>query len=1040
MKITGRAYDSQGASAMVAIKHEAPAFTAEEARRIAAEVFGVSAGAVEALPGEHDANFLLRTDGGEPLVLKLSHAGEERAVLEMQAAALEQLAVRAPELALPRVRPAPDGARIATAAGADGSEHLARLLTYVPGKLLAETRSHTPELLRSLGAALGTLDRALLDFDHPAAARELKWDLARAGWIRGYLGYITDTKRRALVERFLALFEADALPRLAGLRQSVIYHDANDYNVIVGRDSTTGERRVTGVIDFGDMLRTATVAELAIACAYAMLGKTDPLAAAAHVAAGYHAALPLTDDELAALYPLILARLCVSVVNSAYQRAVDPANAYLQVSDAPAWALLECLADVHPRLAHYTLRAACELPAVPSAPAVEAWLRAHRGAIGRLVGPDLGVEPLVVFDLSIGSADLGNVPDFAETEPFTHTLWEQLRAAGAHVGIGCYDEARPIYTTDAYRVEGNDGPEWRALHVGLDIFQEPGSPVYAPLDGIVHSFADNAAPRDYGPTIILEHTVADGTLTFYTLYGHLSRGSLDGLRAGMPVARGMEIARIGGADVNGGWPPHLHFQIITDLLGKHGDFPGVARPSQRALWLSLSPDPNLIAGIPDEKLAREVIDRMDAGAILAAREQHIGPNLSVAYRRPLHIVRGYMQYLYDADGRRYLDAVNNVPHVGHSHPRVVRAGQRQMAVLNTNTRYLHEQMARYAARLAATLPEPLRVVYFVCSGSEANELALRLSWAHTGRRGTVVMDVAYHGNTTTLVDISPYKHAGPGGTGAADFVRTVPLPYVYRGPYRGADAGVRYAGHVAEAIEGIQQDGVGVAAFIAESLPGCGGQILPPDGYLAAAYASVRAAGGVCIADEVQTGFGRVGTHFWAFEAQGVVPDIVTMGKPIGNGHPLGAVVTTPEIAASFDNGMEYFNTFGGNPVSCAIGMAVLDVIEEEGLQVYALRTGTHLIDGLRALMERHPVIGDVRGQGLFIGVELVRDRATREPAGAQAAYVANRMRERGILLSTDGPDHNVLKIKPPLAFTTEDADFLVTTLDDVLTEDDAQP
>ncbi len=1030
---------------MVAIKHEAPVFTVEEARRIAAEVFGVRAGAVEALPGEHDANFLLRTEGGddgERLVLKLAHAGEERAVLEMQAAALERLARRAPELALPRVRPAVDGERIATVTGGDGTGHYARLLSYVPGKLLAETRPHTPELLRSLGDTLGTLDRALLDFTHPAAERALKWDLARAGWIREYLGYITDAGRRALVERFLALFETEALPRLAGLRQSVIYHDANDYNVIVGRDEATGEWRVIGVIDFGDMLRTTTVAELAIGCAYAMLGKVDPLAAAAHVVAGYHAALPLTDDELAALYPLILARLCVSVVNSAYQRAVDPANAYLQVSDTPAWALLERLADAHPRLAHYTLRAACGLPAVPSAPAVAAWLHAHRGAIGRLVAPDLGTEPLVVFDLSIGSADLGNVPDFAETEPFTRTLWEQLRAAGAWVGIGRYDEARPIYTTDAYRVEGNDGPEWRALHVGLDIFMEPGSPVYAPLDGVVHSFADNAAPRDYGPTIILEHTVADGALTFYTLYGHLSRDSLDGLRAGMPVARGTEIARIGGTDVNGGWPPHPHFQIVTDLLGKRGDFPGVARPSQRALWLSLSPDPNLIAGIPNEKLARERMGAMDADAILAARERHIGPNLSVSYRRPLHIVRGYMQHLYDAEGRRYLDAVNNVPHVGHSHPRVVRAGQRQMAVLNTNTRYLHELLARYAARLAATLPEPLRVVYFVCSGSEANELALRLARAHTGRRGTVVVDAAYHGNTTTLVDISPYKHAGPGGTGAGDFVRTVPLPDVYRGLYRDADAGGRYARHVAEAVEGMRREGEsggGVAAFIAEPLLGCGGQIVPPDGYLAAAYTAVRAAGGVCIADEVQTGFGRVGSHFWAFEAQGVVPDIVTMGKPIGNGHPLGAVVTTPEIAASFDNGMEYFNTFGGNPVSCAIGMAVLDVIAEEGLQAHALRTGTHLLDGLRALMARHPLIGDVRGQGLFIGVELVRDRATREPAGARAAYVANRLRERGVLLSTDGPDHNVLKIKPPLAFTAADADLLVAALNDVLGEDDAQ-
>ncbi len=273
-------------------------------------------------------------------------------------------------------------------------------------------------------------------------------------------------------------------------------------------------------------------------------------------------------------------------------------------------------------------------------------------------------------------------------------------------------------------------------------------------------------------------------------------------------------------------------------------------------------------------------------------------------------------------------------------------------------------------------------------------------------------------------------------------MHVVPLPDAYRGPYRRDDpaAGVQYARSVAETLSRTQAAGTPVAAFLCESLPGCGGQIVLPPGYLAAAYAAARAAGAVCIADEVQTGFGRVGTHFWAFETQGVVPDIVTMGKPIGNGHPLGAVVTTREIAASFANGMEYFNTFGGNPVSCAIGLAVLDVIEEEELQAHALSVGAYLLGGLRAVGQRHPLVGDVRGLGLFIGIELVRDRETRAPAPEQAAYVANRLRERGILLSTDGPLHNVLKIKPPLVFDTADADFLVATLDDVLAEDFAQP
>jgi 4-aminobutyrate aminotransferase-like enzyme len=394
-----------------------------------------------------------------------------------------------------------------------------------------------------------------------------------------------------------------------------------------------------------------------------------------------------------------------------------------------------------------------------------------------------------------------------------------------------------------------------------------------------------------------------------------------------------------------------------------------------------------------------------------------------------------MQHLIDHDGRRYLDAVNNVAHVGHSHPDVVRAGQRQMAALNTNTRYLHDAMLDYAEQLIATLPEPLRVCYFVNSGSEANELAIRMARAYSGERDMIVVDVGYHGNTTTLVDVSPYKFNGPGGTGAQPWVHVVPMPDTYRGTFRDAGAGLKYAQAVREAVRSIRQGGRRPAAFLAESILSCGGQVPLPAGYLAEAYRHVRAAGGVCIADEVQVGLGRVGTHWWAFESHGVVPDIVTMGKPLGNGHPLGAVVTTPDVAARFTNGMEYFNTFGGNPVSCVIGREVLDVMHREGLRERALDTGNYLMERLRDLAERHALIGDVRGNGLFVGVELVTDRDARTPAGREAGYVANRMRDVGVLLSTDGPDHNVLKIKPPLCFDRSDADFLVHSLESVLAE-----
>lgn len=395
-------------------------------------------------------------------------------------------------------------------------------------------------------------------------------------------------------------------------------------------------------------------------------------------------------------------------------------------------------------------------------------------------------------------------------------------------------------------------------------------------------------------------------------------------------------------------------------------------------------------------------------ALIEARRRLLGRNLSIAYEKPLNIVRGSMQYLYDDEGRRYLDAYNNVAHVGHCHPQVVAAGQQQMERLNTNTRYLSELILEYASKLTATLPDPLNVCYFVNSGSEANELALRLARAYTKARDLIVLEHAYHGNTTTLIDISPYKHDGPGGEGAPPWVHKAPM----------ADA--QYVVDITRELRS------GFCGFIAESMPSVAGQIIFPDGYLARVYEAVRAAGGVCIADEVQTGYGRIGTHFWAFEKYGVVPDIVVLGKPIGNGHPIGAVITTRAIADSFANGMEFFSTFGGNNVSCAIGLKVLEVVQEENLQAHALAVGERLLAGLRALQQRCEIISDVRGSGLFIGVELMCD-------GVGAARIVNQMRECGILFGTDGPNHNVLKIRPPMPFSEENAEELISSLRETL-------
>jgi 4-aminobutyrate aminotransferase-like enzyme/Ser/Thr protein kinase RdoA (MazF antagonist) len=1006
-----------------------------EAVRFARELYGLEAEA-RALPGEYDHNFHLKTHDGPGFVLKVMHPARERGLVDLQCAALHHLAERAPQLALPRVQPTLEG-------GALTSSHIAErarivwMLTFVPGTVLARARPHSPELLQSLGRLLGEMDAALADFSHPSAERELKWDLSRAGWIREHLDEIDDPGRRGLVEGFLALHESEVVPSLARLRRGTIHGDANDHNAIAG-DPHAWPREIVSVVDFGDMHRGLLVAEPAVAAAYAIMGKSEPLAAAARVVEGYHGAYPLEEAEIALLYPLIGARLAVSVTNAARVKRRKPDDPYVTISEAPAWEALERLAEVHPRRAHVTFREACRLAPVPAGAEVVGWLSDHAKGAAPVLGVDLRSTPSVVFDLSVGSRFLGADPREAETDALTEKVFREMETAGVAVGIGRYDEARGIYLSGLFGAGHHPTDERRTVHLGIDLFVEPGSAVHAPLPATVHALANNTAPQDYGPVVLLRHETGDGR-PFFTLYGHLTEDTLEGLEVGQGVEPGERIGRVGAPPTNGGWTPHLHFQIILDLLERGTDFPGVARASERGVWTSLSPDPNVLLGIPAERFppADPTPSETRAG-----RRARLGPSLSVSYRRPLKIVRGWRQYLYDETGRAFLDVYNNVPLVGHSHPRVVRAAAEQLALLNTNTRYLHDNVVRYAERLTALLPDPLSVCVFLNSGSEANELALRLARTHTGREDVIVLEHAYHGHTTTLVDVSPYKFDGPGGVGRRPWVHVAPLPDEYRGRYRRDDpeAGVKYAQGVAAIVAELRVAGHSPAAFFTETLPSVAGQIVFPAGYLAAAYRHVREAGGVCIADEVQTGFGRLGSHRWGFEKQGVVPDVVVLGKPIANGFPLGAVVTTREIAASFDTGMEFFSTFGGNPVACAAGLAVLDVLEDERLQDRAWRVGQHVVEGLRRLQDRHPLIGDLRGSGLFLGVELVRDRDTLEPATEEAAYVAERLRERGVLTGTDGPGHNVLKLRPPLVFSREDADLFLATLEDVLSEDGAQP
>jgi 4-aminobutyrate aminotransferase-like enzyme/Ser/Thr protein kinase RdoA (MazF antagonist) len=1007
-----------------------------EAEHLARELYGLETTA-ENLPGEYDDNFRLRSGDGRDFVLKAMHPARERPLIDLQCQALAHLEKHAPAITLPRVILAPDSSLYTEITAPDGTRRLVWLLSFVPGRVLAEVKPHGEELLRQLGGLLGAMDSALQEFHHPAARRELKWDLAAAGWIRGHVDEIADVPRRALVQKFLAFYESEIEPALPQLRRSVIYGDGNDHNVIV-RTDVANRPATVGVIDFGDMHYGVTVTEAAIAAAYTMLGKKDVLRTAAALIAGYHEKFPLRDAEIAALYGLIAMRLAVSVTNSAHRKTIKTGDPYVTVTEDAAWGALQRLAEIHPRFAHYVFREACGMSPVPNSEAMWAWISAHSRDAAALFDQDLRTTPTVVFDLSVSSQFLGADPKAAEAESLTGEIFSRMKEKHVSFGIGRYNESRLLYSSPLFGAAGNPLEERRTVHLGMDFFAEAGTSIHAPLNGVVHCVTNNMARLDYGPLVILKHQ-AEHAGSFFTLFGHLSADVLNRLQVGQEVARGEQFAHIGAAHENGGWPPHLHFQVILDLLDRDENFPGVALASERGVWTSLSPDPNLLVRIPEDRFPAPEPPLQET---LAARRDLLGGNLSISYAKPLKMVRGWMQYLYDDAGRAFLDFYNNVPLVGHSHPRVVQAAQQQLGLLNTNTRYLHDTIHRYAERLLSHLPEPLRICFFVNSGSEANELALRLGRTHTGREDVIVLEHAYHGNSSTLIDISPYKFEGPGGRGHKPWVHVAPLADAYRGRYRRDDlkAGEKYAGHVREIANRIGSEGRGLAAFIAETLPSVGGQIVFPPGYLALAFGYVREAGGVCIADEVQVGFGRLGTHFWGFEGQGAIPDIVVLGKPIGNGFPLGAVITTREIANSFANGMEFFSTFGGNPVACAAGLATLQVVEEENLQVHALRVGGHLKDKLDALREKFPLIGDVRGSGLFLGIDLVVDRESRSPATQQASYVVNRLRECGILTGTDGPHHNVIKLRPPLVITENDADLFVAALNMVLEEDPAQP
>ena len=999
-----------------------PQLTEVEALELLAQHYGLT-GQLVTLPGERDRNFQLYLAGGAKNTFKVVNAAVHLESLQTEIRAMQHLNS---ELGSIVPHPLADQAGHFISQGnlQNGSACWLRLQSWQLGIPLAEFRPHTPELFHSVGHLMGQVAASLSTLAVQDPHPELPWHPDQASEIiEAGIFLVTDPLLKNFLEQALRLYDRYGRPLETDLPRSLIQNDSNDYNVLV-HGGLEGLAELS-LIDFGDMVVSWTCAEAAVTLAYTLLGQISPWKAVQTTLSGFSQARPLSLQESEFVWPMALMRLGVSIVMAAKQIQEQPENKYLLISQQPIRELLQCLNTLSLEEGVARSRFACGHSCTHRKVSLETVL--EKQIFSAVMGQALTPDNTLILPLGIESPSSNWLS--GDVEEQSDRIQQAIESANKIFALGLYDEIRLCYTAPEFQQD----LESRTVHLGLDVFGIAGTPIFAPLDGTFVTVHDNAQEQDYGPTLMLQHEDLGGE-SFFTLYGHLDPECLDLWQPGDSVQAGTRIAKIGTSPRNGNWPPHLHLQVTSHRMGWETDFPGVALPSEQSFWKELSPNPYRLLGIQQKSW-------VEPGGLprdLLARRLHIlGRNLSLSYKEPLTILRGKGVYLVDALGRRFVDCVNNVAHVGHCHPKVVDAQRKQSGLLNTNTRYLHPELIRYAERLCSLLPEPLNVCFLVCTGSEANELALRLAQVYTQAQGVVVVDVGYHGHTKSLIDLSPYKHNGPGGKGAPDWVRTTNMPDLFRGVYREhhPDPGSAYAEKVIEHAQSLATSRSGLAGFICESILSCGGQIVLPENYLQTAYAGIHKLGGLCIADEVQVGFGRMGKTFWGFELQGVVPDIVTLGKPIGNGYPLAAVITTAEIAEGFANGMEYFNTFGGNPVSAAVGNAVLDVIEEEDLQKHALTLGDYLLERWQGMSKWCPALGQVRGEGLFLGMEFVADPLQRVPCAARASYVVERMKAQGFLLSTDGLDHNVIKFKPPLVFPESEAERLCKNLEQILQE-----
>ncbi|MDH4413642.1 MAG: aminotransferase [Rhizobium sp.] len=959
-----------------------PNVSLADAKIIFNEFYGFS-GAIHELGSQQDRNFLIDT-GHERLVLKVTRAEYPQRELDAQNRAMDHLRELDIDLRIPEPIAALTGEYIPQIEVA-GEYYWIRLLSYLDGQPLTRQKYLSPEVVAAFGDIVARVATGLKQFRHDGLDRELQWDLRRAGPVALHLlKSVTDQKQRDRIAKAMIVAVKRLQPLASQLRIQPIHHDITDDNVVATPDAS-GRLVPDGVIDFGDVLHGWLVADLAVTCA-ALLHHADgdPFFILPAVKA-FHARYPLNEAELKALWPLIVARAGVLVASSEQQLSIDPDNEYVIGNIGHERTIFEVATSVP-----YPLMEAAILDATGMLPDELEVLISHP------LLPALTPSEFRLTDLTVTSPDLPR-DSWSDQE----IDWKLLARAAMETGVAStrYGEFRLSYTKPLSQTP----PATFALHI--DVCLPGATEAFAPFDA----------------TIVLDghHLI----LSSPEISLHLD-GIDCSLENGASVKAGDAIGAVGGT---AGGVGGLRIQLCRDpdLVP-----PLFARPQQSAIWRRICPSPSRLLGVGVDAPAPE------SEGLLKRRKKSFAKPQKNYYADPPQIERGWKEHLFDVKGRAYLDMVNNVTILGHGHSRLAEAVGRQWAMLNTNSRFHYAAVAEFSDRLASLAPEGLDTVFLVNSGSEAVDLALRLAWAHSGQRNILSLLEAYHGWTVASDAVSTSLADNPRALETRpEWVHPVLSPNTYRGKYRGDGSTEGYVQAVADKIAEIEERGGKLGGFIAESVYGNAGGIPLPPGYLREVYALVRERGGLCIADEVQVGYGRLGHHFWGFEQQGVVPDIITVAKGMGNGQPLGAVITRRDIADSLEKEGYFFSSSGGSPVSCVVGMTVLDIMQDENLQQNARDVGDHLKARLEALGQRFPIVGAVHGMGLYLGLEFVRDRESLEPATEETAEICDRLLDLGVIMQPTGDHLNVLKIKPPLCLSRESADFFAEMLEKVLSD-----